>query len=251
MRVYILIPALLMTTLAGCRQADGKVADGDLNETAAQEGAGQGESEMPSENGPAQAQTFEVRERMLEFPAAKSALRVLEAGTPGAPAVLLLHGARFDPETWRELGTLAHLAQARLHAVAVNLHPQFTIPDDEVLVRLIPALGLEQPLLVTPSMSGRYGVPLVIAHPELISAWVAVAPVHLERYQDQLTTVSVRTLGIWGSEDPSLALGKRLADLVPDARLEILAGARHPCYLDEPQRFHELLTAFALAGEER
>ena len=52
---------------------------------------------------------------------AGTALHYLEAGPSGAMTVLLLHGARFTSETWRELGTIAELADAGHHVVAFDL----------------------------------------------------------------------------------------------------------------------------------
>ena len=36
----------------------------------------------------------------------------------------------------------------------------------------------------------------------------------------------------------------RMAAAVPGSRLVILAGARHPCYLDRPREFHRALLEF-------
>ena len=52
---------------------------------------------------------------------AGTALHYLEAGPSGAMTVLLLHGARFTSETWREIGTIAELADAGHHVVAFDL----------------------------------------------------------------------------------------------------------------------------------
>ncbi len=48
-------------------------------------------------------------------------IHYLEAGDGALPTVLLLHGARFSSETWRELGTIELLADAGYHVLALDL----------------------------------------------------------------------------------------------------------------------------------
>ena len=50
-------------------------------------------------------------------------IHCLESGDPAGRAVVLLHGMKFQAETWRELGTLAQLADQGLRVLAVDLPP--------------------------------------------------------------------------------------------------------------------------------
>lgn len=172
-------------------------------------------------------------------------------GKAGAP-VLLLHGAAFDSGTWKKLGTLAVLAGAGFRAVAVDL-PGFggsrgaQADPDHFLEALLPALGLERPVIVSPSMSGRFSLPYVLAHPERVAGFVPVAPAGAAEYAARLHGSPVPTLVVWGERDrifpPSLA--RPLADAFADARVLVLPGARHPAYLDQPGIFHRELVDFA------
>jgi abhydrolase domain-containing protein 14 len=178
---------------------------------------------------------------------------VLEAGPADGPDLLLLHGAAFRAETWRELGTLALAAARGLHVVAVDLPGFGDTPRSELgrtrfLGALILALELDRPTLVSPSMSGGFTLPVLLESPELLGGWVAVAPAGVSEPPPGLASLDLPTLVVWGSEDSVFPLeqGRRLAEIIPSAELLILEGAKHPCYLDQPELFHERVLAFAL-----
>jgi pimeloyl-ACP methyl ester carboxylesterase len=63
----------------------------------------------------------------------------------------------------------------------------------------------------------------------------------------QLPRLDVPTLVIGGTNDVITppAESRRLAELIPDARLHLLAGAGHMIMLERTQTFHELLLDFA------
>ena len=42
----------------------------------------------------------------------------------------------------------------------------------DFLLRLIKAVQFQRPSIVSPSMSGKYAVPLVLTHPEAFGAWI-------------------------------------------------------------------------------
>jgi len=186
-----------------------------------------------------------------EVEVAGSTVHVVTAGPEDGMPVLLLHGGRFSSDTWCELGTPDVLARAGYRAVAVDL-PGFgrsepsEVEPGEFVAQLIGALEIAPAVVVSPSMSGRFSLPLVTNRPELVLAWVPVAPAGIEAYRDRLRDASVPTLVVWGSEDATfpVADGRRLAELVPGAELLVLEGASHPCYLDRPVEFHERLLEF-------
>ena len=81
----------------------------------------------------------------------------------------------------------------------------------------------------------------------MLSGFVAVAPVGIPDHVARLEGSTLPTLAVWGSEDHvvPVAVGEDLVARMADAELVVLAGAQHPCYLDDPDRFHEALLAFA------
>jgi pimeloyl-ACP methyl ester carboxylesterase len=184
-------------------------------------------------------------------PIQQGRIHYLEAGPADAPPVLLLHGASFSAQTWRELGTLALLAEHGYRAVAVDL-PGFgqservlSQPED-FLIDLLVRLGLRPPVLVSPSMSGGYSLPLVARHPEKLKGFVPVAPVSLPTYEKQLAGVALPTLAIWGSNDQIVPVeqAERLCRQMPNAQLVILENAGHACYMRATAEFHRRLIGF-------
>jgi len=191
-----------------------------------------------------------VRERRVSVGGAE--VHLLESGRTEDPCVLLLHGAAFQARTWRELGTLDHLARAGLHAVAVDLpgygdSPPGTLQGADFLVALLPAIAIERAVVVSPSMSGAFSLPFVALHPEAVQGFVPVAPVGIADHAAELAGSKVPALILWGANDTVLpsAQAQVLAACFDAPEVVIFEGARHPCYLDAPARFHELLTAFA------
>ncbi len=182
-------------------------------------------------------------------------IHYLEAGDSGRPAVLLLHGASFSAQTWQDLGTLSLLAGQGYRAVAVDL-PGFGQsepgnPDrtEAFLAELMEQLALDRPVLVSPSMSGGYSLPLVARHPDKLRGLVAVAPVAIARYEPELAGNQLPTLAVWGSDDHLVPLeqAKRLVRALPKARLVVLENAGHACYLQATAEFHQYLTQFVIA----
>lgn len=183
-------------------------------------------------------------------------LHVLVAGPEQASiGVLLLHGGRYDSGTWRKLGTLARIADRGLRAVAIDLPgfgasesndlaPQALLP--ELLPFLARELGLERPVLVAPSMSGRYVLPFVAHEAEAVAGLVAIAPVGIPEHARELEGIALPTLVVWGANDElvPLTLADRLHELIPGSDVEILPDAGHACYLDQPDAFHAALLAF-------
>jgi abhydrolase domain-containing protein 14 len=193
----------------------------------------------------------------------------LRAGPAEAPLVLLLHGGRFSAATWQELGTLDLLAGAGYRAVAVDLPgfgetPASAAEPAAFLAELLDALQSaralqgaragEPAVVVSPSMSGSFSLPLLASARERFAGFVALAPVGIEANAEALQGAEVPALLFWGSEDRtvSIELGRRLAAALPRSRLVVAEGAGHPAYLDQPEPFHAaLLDLLATAFGDR
>lgn len=177
-------------------------------------------------------------------------LHWLEAGPENGWPVLLLHGQRFSSAIWQKVGTLARLADAGFHAIALDLPGYGASPPSPAhpidLAEFIAARKLAAPVVLAPSMSGRFALPLVTEHPEQVSGFVAVAPVELPTYSSALKKLVLPTLILWGEKDDVVPVyqAKDLHDWVKDSKLVILSGAGHPCYLDKPDEFNAALVEF-------
>jgi len=176
----------------------------------------------------------------------------LDAGPKDGRVVLLLHGAAFSSATWEELGTLDVLAERGYRAVAIDLPGGFRNSKstgragEDFLATLMGKLGIEKPVVVSPSASGRWALALAAHHPELVGGLVPIAPAGIDAFADELPSANVPTMVLWGTKDRIFPVSEadRLVALLPRADKVLFEGAGHPCYLDQPQRFHEVLLAF-------
>jgi abhydrolase domain-containing protein 14 len=175
----------------------------------------------------------------------------LVAGPESGRPVLLLHGAKFDSSTWRKLGTLDALAEAGYRTTALDLpgfgrSPSWRSDPKTFLAKLLPVLGMKRPVVVAPSMSGRFAFPLILQHPSLVAGFVAVAPAGAAHFSPRLAGSDVPALIVWGERDQvfPVAQAKLLAASFDDATVVILPEAQHPAYLDQPERFHKALLEF-------
>jgi pimeloyl-ACP methyl ester carboxylesterase len=193
--------------------------------------------------------TDKPQSRTISFRGAK--LHLLVAGPEDGRAVLLLHGMRFHSGTWLDIGTYGFLAERGFHVVGLDLpgygrSEKVNVSVESFLAEVLPVLRLDKPVVVAPSMSGGYTFPLVLREPEAVSGWVGVAPAGIQRYESQLDTIRTPTLVVWGDKDSIIPLpqGERLHREVNGSKMVLLRDARHPCYLDRPEEFHQALVEF-------
>ncbi|NWU28327.1 ABHEA protein, partial [Mystacornis crossleyi] len=114
------------------------------------------------------------------------------------------------------------------------------------LDHVLQELGMQRPVLISPSMSGRFALPFLLAHGDRLAGFVPIAPVGTKDYTaEQYRGVQTPTLILYGDRDTRLA-PQALQNLqhLPEHRVAVLPGAGHACYLDKPEDFHRALLGF-------
>ena len=175
----------------------------------------------------------------------------LLTGKQDGQPVVLLHGASFSAQTWQDIGTIDALAGAGYRAIAVDL-PGFGKSESggedpkKWLGELLDALAIAKPVVVSPSMSGQYALPLVTDQPERVKAFIAIAPVAIMQHKDQLARITAPVLAVWGENDRLIpqAQADLLVSSAKHGRKVIIAGGSHAPYMSDPAAWHRVLLEF-------
>jgi len=174
---------------------------------------------------------------------------------------LLLHGASFSSATWQEIDTLRTLAALGYTAVAIDL-PGSGFSKSQTVGQLDPSASksaflsavvaalptlTDRVIVVSPSASGRFSIPLLIEQPTWLAGYVPVAPVATEKLTTAVASkIKVPTAIVYGSKD--LGLGQQSRNhlsKLPNHREAVIQGGGHPAYLHDPQLWHLILSNFA------
>jgi pimeloyl-ACP methyl ester carboxylesterase len=190
-----------------------------------------------------------IAERTLR--AADCEIHCLQTAEASGRDVLLLHGAAFQAETWKELGTLEALGAAGFRATAADM-PGFGRSADcssnkgEVLQAIIESESMNRPVLVGPSRGGRYSLNFQAARPDMVGGLVLVGTVGVQDHIDRLRRLDIPCLIVWGSEDDVSPVSNAhlLHKEIHGSELLIMEGAPHPCYLKQPELWNERLVDF-------
>lgn len=170
--------------------------------------------------------------------------------------VVLLHSDKLDSSVWENIKTLDLLYKLGYRAIAFDLPGfgrsyKFKAPKENyekaaVLEMILKELNASNAILVVPSMSGSYALPLIVRGSLKLAGFVAIAPHHTEKFtKTEYSLMKVPTMIIYGSADSEYG-EKSSNDLqnIPDSKIHVIKGASHACYLQNPDEFHEVLKTF-------
>jgi abhydrolase domain-containing protein 14 len=184
-------------------------------------------------------------------------------------SVLFLHGQSYSSRIWDDRKILDPVAAAGWRAVSVDLPGYGDTPERDDgdraasngawLRDLIDALGGPgRVVVVSPSMSGTYSLPYLEEFPsDELLGFVPVAPVGIDEFERPDDAAPISTMAIWGSEDPAYS-EERADHLIEQmrapegaAQVQLIEGAGHACYDDEPIEFTSILLSFLRSLDQR
>jgi pimeloyl-ACP methyl ester carboxylesterase len=90
----------------------------------------------------------------------------------------------------------------------------------------------------------EHEVDVMLGHPRDGVARVPDVPAGYEPIEDRLGAIACPVLLVWGTQDLRPALGRMLADALPDARLVEIEGAGHHVNGDAPEDTAEAIAGF-------
>ena len=181
-----------------------------------------------------------------------SPINTLQAGDFTSTPLLFLHGKAFQAKTWQDLGTLKAVVNAGFSLLALDLpgfgkSPEAVIKPENVITGVMEAVEIERAVIVGPSMSGKIALEFALSYPTKVAGLVLIGAVGVKENQDRLKELPSASLIIWGENDQisDPENGRLLNREIPHSRLVIFQDAKHPCYLEQPELWHETLMDFA------
>eukprot|EP01025_Chloroclados_australasicus_P007746 TRINITY_DN12576_c0_g4_i1.p1 TRINITY_DN12576_c0_g4~~TRINITY_DN12576_c0_g4_i1.p1 ORF type:complete len:258 (-),score=43.42 TRINITY_DN12576_c0_g4_i1:397-1101(-) len=178
----------------------------------------------------------------------------LEMEEPIQVTFIMLHGAKFSVETWDKLDTLEVLARNGYKAFAIDLpgfgkskeHRPVEVNKLAFMKELISEVAVGKVVLVTPSMSGLYGVPYINGGADGLAAWVPVAPAVLADLKvPEGVKNNLEVLAFYGELDPKKNELPVLQSQFTKYTEVIVPQGPHPAYLKDPELWHQSLKDLA------
>ncbi len=164
------------------------------------------------------------------------------ASSSSSKSIILLHGAKYSKETWVKTNTIFALAQQHINVYALDI-PNKKV-DESVLKDIIEKLRLQKPIILSPSLSGKYSIHLLTHYPHLVGAYIAVAPVIPTIDITSLQSLNIKSLFIYGDKDiEGIKRSKVLMTYLKGSKEYQITG-NHACYLDDPEGFNQQIINF-------
>lgn len=179
-------------------------------------------------------------------------INTLQAGDFSSTPLVFLHGKAFQAETWQELGTIQAAIDAGFSVLALDLpgfgkSPEGDIAPEKVIKAVMKAVAIEAGIIIGPSMGGKIALEFSLNNPENVAGLVLIGAVGVEENKDRLHKLPSKSLIVWGENDQisDPANGVLLNNKISGSELVVFQGAKHPCYLEQPELWHTTLLNFA------
>eukprot|EP01025_Chloroclados_australasicus_P041890 TRINITY_DN4467_c0_g1_i7.p2 TRINITY_DN4467_c0_g1~~TRINITY_DN4467_c0_g1_i7.p2 ORF type:complete len:205 (+),score=33.91 TRINITY_DN4467_c0_g1_i7:157-771(+) len=195
-----------------------------------------------------------MEEGIGEFGGTKAYFKKLTPDDTPKVTFILLHGKMFSIATWEELNTLNVLKEAGYKVFALDLpgygrSKELSLGDvnpTDFMNEIIVNVGEGKVILVTPSMSGMYGIPYINAGAKGLGAWVPVAPIEIPTLNPPDDVKQhLRVLAYYGSEDGRIGDVATLEQQFNSFSKVIVPEGPHPVYLKDPELWHKTLIELA------
>jgi len=168
--------------------------------------------------------------------------------------VILLHGAAFTKENWKESGILQQFCDvSRLRVSALDLDNGSNHEDLKAALMAMRSSGMIDPVekvaIVTPSASGFSMVDWAKNDKdgmlENVEYWIPVACPAVKSAESHVLEgmKSLKILAVYGTKDGSGVPRSKPLEQYANAKLIEIEG-RHPCYLDSPRNFVDAVVGF-------
>eukprot|EP00794_Sanderia_malayensis_P015338 gene15338-16915_t len=176
--------------------------------------------------------------------------------------VVLLHEGRMK-NTWEAVNTPKILSDNGFHVFSLTLptitklvNSPVTYPfKGNVLFEALKRLKATDAIIVVPSFTGSYGMPLVLRSHLPLKGFVAVAPIDTEHFTaKEYKILTIPTLIIYG-ENENIGGGKSnfldYLKLVQNKEVVVIKNAGSDCFVDQPDEFHQFLLKFLYNKDNR
>lgn len=172
--------------------------------------------------------------------------------------MVMMHGYAFSSKDWKRIGSIDHFANLGYNVYAPD-YPGFGKSEENANFKIgrgnlensesfaqsfMEFLGIGKYALVGASMGGGMAIKNAILFPDSVSKLIVIGPAWLNKeVLDQLKT---ETLFIWGKDDTVVPY-KEMSEQIKKYshfEFEIIENAGHPAYLDQTQKFFDLVDKF-------
>ncbi len=169
--------------------------------------------------------------------------RMISGKGSGTP-IVLLHGYMFTCDVWNEIGLLSPLEQQEIPFFALDMpygaksQCSSRSRDPELNVEIVEQVAGEEPLIVGASLGGYIALKYSVKNP--VKGLLLIAPTGglEEGLMKSYRQVEIPKIIIYGEKDEVVSLEEmRELSKALGAELKIYEEARHPAYLDYPEKF--------------